>query len=322
MKAVVVEIKDGYAALLRDDGSVVKMKNRNFTIGDVVNMKEKTMRRKSRFSAMMAVAAMLVVIMGAGVCAYATPYYYVSLDVNPSILMQVNLFERVIGMEAANEDAAAVLEGLNLNNRNIEDAISEAVARIAEAGYFGEEGANILISSTAKNNDKAERLAGKLKGAVEDEIAENGVKAEVAAGAMGYDMVQEAKELGITPGKLNIITNLLGEEVGDNINESIKDLMARYTATKGAEGRAKGAAADVDKEDVEPAENAGLKEQNATGKAEQADRQEVNAVVDTPASDNKSPNADNMENNATDKTPQVNSPYIPEKPDVPAGGRP
>ena len=328
MKAVVVEIKNGYAALLQDDGIVVKLKNRNFKIGDVVNMKQKAIRRKGRFRVIAATAAMFVMLMGGGGYAYASPYYYVSLDVNPSVLMKVNMFERVIGVEAVNEDGAAVLEGLALKNKDIKDAISVAVARMAEAGYFDEEGGNILIASAARNDDKAERLAGKLQGAVEEEIMENGIEAEVSAGAAGYEMVQAAKGWGMTPGKYNIITNLLGEtidsqeEADDYINTPVRELMADFTAAKGAEGRERAekaaANAQTDREKGEPAENAGLKEQNAAGKAEQAGSQEGNAAVDTPASDKKAPNADAMQNNVPKEKPAT--PEISERLEVPADG--
>ena len=60
----------------------------------------------------------------------------------------------------------------------------------------------------------------------------SGTRPSVAAEAVGYEMVQRARELGITPGKLNIITRLLEEEVGENVNEPVKDLMARYVAKR------------------------------------------------------------------------------------------
>ncbi|MDW5298608.1 MAG: hypothetical protein SA378_00495 [Sedimentibacter sp.] len=307
MKATVLEINDGFAALIQEDGTIVKIKSKSLKIGDVVKMKETKIRKKGRFSAMVA-AAMFVMMLVGGVYTYATPSYYVSLDVNPGILMEVNMFERVIGMEAANEDAKEVLAGLNLKNKDIEDAVSLAVERVKELGYFDGEGGNILIATTAKNEDKAERLAGKLQNAVEEEIEENGVKAEVTAGAIGYEMVQSAKAIeGMTPGKYNVIVNLLGidpEKADDYAGTSIKDIMKEYTASKGEEGKARAEEAAVnsqtEEENGEPAENEGLKEQNAQGKAEQAGSQEGNSPVDTPASDKKAPSANAMQNNVAE----------------------
>lgn len=305
MKAVVLEIKDGSVALLQEDGTFVRVKNRNYRTGDVINMRESRLPRNNVINAFVAAAAMFIMLAGSGAWVYGNPAYYVSLDVNPSVMMEVNLLDRVIGMEAMNEDAEILLNGLDLKNKNIEDAISEIVARLAGAGYLDAEGGNIVVSTLAKNSEKAERLAVEFKEAVEEDIVDNGVKAEIASEALGYEMVRKAKELGITPGKLNIITNLLGEPVdGTNVNESIRELMFRFTAEKREQNREQNRETGDDEENGEPAENAGLKEQNASGKAEQAEKKEGNAPVDTPASEKKAPNADSMENNAANNKPE------------------
>ncbi|MBN2557253.1 MAG: anti-sigma factor domain-containing protein, partial [Clostridia bacterium] len=213
MKAVVMEKKSGHAALLTDGGDVVRTRDRGYEIGEVVDMRENREGSRGRLIAILSAAAIFVMLFAGGIFAYNTPYYYVSMDVNPGMVMEVNMFERVIGVEAMNEEAQAVLAELRLRNMNIEDAVAEALGGITSAGYLANENNNVVIAALSKNSDNAERLAGKLKGAAEDEILDNGVRAEVSAGALGYDMVQQAKELGITPGKLNIITNLLGEEV-------------------------------------------------------------------------------------------------------------
>jgi len=301
MKAVALEIKDGYVAFLQEDGTVVRVKNRNYRTGDVINMRESRMLRNNRFSAFVVAAAMFILLAGSGAWVYGNAAYYVSLDVNPSVMLEVSLLDRVIGMEAMNGDAENLLNDLDLKNKNIEDAISEIVARLAGAGYLDAEGGKIVVSTLAKNSEKAERLAVKFEEVVEGEIVDHGAKAEVASEALGYEMVQAAKELGITPGKLNIITNLLGEEVNDtNVDESIRDLMLRFTAEKREQNRETG----DDEENGEPPKNAGLKEQNASGKAEQAEKKEGNAPVNTPASEKKAPNANAMENNAANNQPE------------------
>ena len=238
MKAVVLEIKDGYAVVLRDDGTVTRLRNKYYTTGDVILMKSSKYTRRKLISSIAAVAAALMMLVGVGVWVYDSPVYYVSVDINPSITMEVNLFERVIGTEFVNEDAKALLEDIDLKNRSVEDVIEEIVALLAAEGYFDDEG-NLIIAAAAKDEQKAEQLVEKLMVAAEKEAEENGTHPEVTAEALGYYLVQEAKELGITPGKLNIIVNLLEKEATEeNINASIRDLMAKYTATKGAEGKA------------------------------------------------------------------------------------
>ncbi len=183
------------------------------------------------------VAALLFMMIGTGIWAYDTPAYFVSVDVNPGLTMEVNMFKHVIGLDYSDDEAEALLGDLDRKDKNIEHVIAEIIARLTEAGYFDNDG-NIVIAAAAKDEQRAEILAGKFLEVAEDEAEKNDAQPEVVAEGLGYFMVQEAKELGITPGRLNIITNLLGEEVNDeNINEPIRDLMARFTATKGREGK-------------------------------------------------------------------------------------
>ena len=98
MKSIVIEVNNKDAILLRDDGQFVTTNRRDYTIGDVIMIN--TSPIKKRTFAMAAAAAVFVLLLSAGVFAYMTPYYYVSVDVNPSVVMKANRFERVIGMEA------------------------------------------------------------------------------------------------------------------------------------------------------------------------------------------------------------------------------
>ncbi|MFH5836798.1 hypothetical protein ACHAL6_12070 [Proteiniclasticum sp. C24MP] len=240
MKATVVEIQNKTAVLLQEDGIFVKMHSGLYKVGDVVNMSEvKTVRRERRRLGSMAAAAAVALLMGSGVYVYADPSYYVSVDVNPGINLEVNRFDRVIGVEAANEDGEEVLEGISLKNRNVEEALTQTVNRISELGYFEEEGGEVLISTISEDEEAAEAAAQNLDQAVEEEMEENGIEAEVTSKIVGYEMVQAAKEIeGMTPGKYNIIVNLLGiapEYAKDYAQISIKEIMKEIKAGRDAE---------------------------------------------------------------------------------------
>jgi hypothetical protein len=308
MKATVLEIKKGFAALMQEDGTIVKSKSGNLKIGDVINMNEMKIHKKGRFTAFVAAAAMFVMMLGGVAYAYNTPSYYVSFDVNPAIVIQVNIFERVIGTEATNEDAKEVLVGLNLKNKDIKLAITLAVDRVAELGYFNGEDGNILIAATSKDEDKAEELAEKLQDAVEKDIEENDVKAEVTTKVTGYEMVKAAKEIGMTPGKYNIIVNLLGKDAKDYAETSIKDIMKEVKELKKA-AKAEDKIGETDETDEisDTDENEGLKDQNDAGTEEKTGKQEE-----------KAPNADVKQNNGTENKPdKTEKSEKPEKPDNP-----
>ena len=233
-KATVLEIRDGHAALLREDGIFVKQRNRGYKIGDVVMLEEQSFWAKRKIVASIA-AMMLVTFLSGGMVAYARPSYYVSIDSNPSILLEVNMFERVLKAEALDPAAVDVLEGLKLENMNVEQAVDEAVGRMSEMGYLQSSENNVLVTATAENQVKAEKLVEKLEKSVAKEIVESNSEAQVTVNVVSYDMVDAAKTVeGMTPGKYNIVVNQLGKDPKDYVDVSIQEIMNEIKDAKEA----------------------------------------------------------------------------------------
>lgn len=227
MKAVIVEIRENSAAALGDDGCIIKVKNRNYVIGQVIEMKEKVMKKPAKMLALAATAAVAVIMVGCTAWAYYTPYTYVSLDVNPSIKYTVNRFNRVLGAQAVNGDGAEILNDLSLTNKAIDDAVKETVQQIDEAGYFNsQDPGGIVISTASDNQEEAEKLAEKLESAAEQTVEGNETPVEVEAISVGRERVLEAEKLGTTPGKLNLVEKLQAQ-MGTSENISVEEWLKR-----------------------------------------------------------------------------------------------
>lgn len=100
------------------------------------------------------VTAIMLVLGGVGVMAYNTPYAYVSLDVNPSFEFTVNIFNRVIKVNAVNEDASEIIvEGgaKEFCNRDITKAISNALSAMINRGYLKEKDVGVVIATSNEN---------------------------------------------------------------------------------------------------------------------------------------------------------------------------
>lgn len=221
MKAVIVEIRNNFAAALTDDGCIVKVPNKNYAIGQVIEMK-KQISKKSKLVGMVASAAAAVVLCSLTAWAYFTPYTYVSVDVNPSVEYAVNMFDRVLSADAVNDDGETILQDLNLENTKIEDAIAQTVGQIAENGYFNDEAKNaVMITTSGTDEQKAETLATELKEVVANKVSESSPATEttIEAISVGKERVLKAKELGVTPGKLNLVEKLMASaEKPEDIN--------------------------------------------------------------------------------------------------------
>ncbi len=204
MKAVIVGFDKGFAAALTDDGCIKKVRNKNYEIGQVIEMKG-TLKKAFVLAAC---AAALVLAFSFGAYAYFDPYSYVSLDVNPSIELTLNRFDRVLTVKAVNDDGLEIVKDIKLRNKKIDKAIEIAVDKLTEAGFFDGEDSGVVISASAGNEKRAEILVDKLQKKIENRLEEREREAVVEAVSVAKERVKEARELGVTPGKLRLVEKL------------------------------------------------------------------------------------------------------------------
>ena len=237
MKGIVVEINNHTAAVLSDEGCVVKTRNDNYQIGQEVEISMKKQINFKKGFAFASAAACILAMFGISAYAYYTPYTYVSLDVNPSIEYSVNRFDRVLSVTGVNDDGTEIINNLeldNLENKSIEDAISLTVDEISDAGYLDSNAGGVAITTSSDDMDSAGELAETLETVVNNSVEDNNHEATVIAQAVGANRVAEARELGVTPGKLNLVEKMLeNAENADTISKeewlhkSVKEIMAK-----------------------------------------------------------------------------------------------
>lgn len=234
IKAVVVETKGNKAVFLSDDGRFAEQANKNYSIGQEV---EYAMKKNIGFKkiAAYAAAACFILVAGTGLLTYSIPSAYVSLDVNPSVEYIVNMYDRVLSVRGLNEDGAEIIRELgSLKNRPIETAVSMTVDEIAGLGYLAGEGAGVMIAASAGDPQRSGVLAAKLEDAANETLEANNLDRTANAEAVGRERVEEARKLGVTPGKLNLVEKLKASaadpdsvDINDWLDRSVKDIMAQ-----------------------------------------------------------------------------------------------
>lgn len=232
MKAVIVEIRGETAAALGRDGSVFKVKNHAYAVGQTIDVRRGGFSRQ--LAVLAAAAAAVFLIVGAGIHTYLSPYSLVSLDVNPSLQYTLNRLGLVLSVEAVNGDGDELLQEVGtLNNRSIEDAISITVKQIAEDGYFdGDEPGGMVIAASSHDEQEAARLAENAKETALRATQESEKEVVVAAMTVDEGKVQAAKELGVSPGKLTLVEQLKEKasdpetiDVKEWLEKPVKDIM-------------------------------------------------------------------------------------------------
>jgi len=232
MKAVITEIRGAKAAVLQDDGSIRLLENKNYKIGQVVELKTtKWYNKATKWVA--AAAAVLLITSGAASYAYLNPVATVSLDVNPSLEFKVNSFDKVINVKAMNDDGEQILEDLDLKGMEIDEAIEAAIDVMIDMDYINDDEENaVSVTIQHKNEEKQQELKVLLDGEINAYLEEEGIEAEVEVDGIGAERVELAAKFNelpdndytLTPGKLNLLEKLNAAQGSEEIFEDAEDV--------------------------------------------------------------------------------------------------
>ncbi len=130
MKAIVLEIKNGEAAVLREDGIVVTTRQ-NCQVGDTIEVDDRVkiggVKRFNRI-ARLAIVAMLVICIAGGSFGYmtASASSYVSVDAGETSLeFGINRFGRVISVEGLDEGSEEFAQTIaqEVKNKKFDEAM-------------------------------------------------------------------------------------------------------------------------------------------------------------------------------------------------------
>lgn len=206
---------------------------------------------------------------------FRIPAAAVSLDINPSVELEVNALGRVVSAQAFNEEGEVLLAGLELAGRPARQAIHAVIAAASEAGYLEPDGSSIIAITTAADLERLRtRLEKAAAEAAGEALGETGGDAVVYGEGIGLERVKAARLLGITPGRLNLIEKLIALDPSRTVEEFLdakaSDIMKQVVALQQAAGKPEREPETSETEDPEgtmPSEQAVEKAVRASEKA-------------------------------------------------------
>lgn len=156
---------------------------------------------------------------------YQSPVSYISVDVNPSVELALNYFDRVVGTIAYNDDGTRILENLNLKNKPYTDAVEQLLAGETFASYLT---GGALLSFTVVSDKEATLLAGiqQCQGYVEN---------KATCHSANTDIMKAAHYSGLSVGKYQAYLELsqydktiTPEDCRDLSMREIRDIISQY----------------------------------------------------------------------------------------------
>lgn len=171
----------------------------------VIKFGGKKIAMKKILIAVSSVAACAIVAV-AGYSLYNMPINYVSLDINPSVELGVNVFNKVISTQSYNEDGALLLQDNHYQYLSVEKALLALLNEAKEQGYIAQDGSTVIAVTAESNN---ERTAAKLQDRCEDglnlALKEGETSAVVYSDCMNLQLRTQAQENGLSPGKYRLL---------------------------------------------------------------------------------------------------------------------
>ncbi|MHB8961943.1 MAG: anti-sigma-I factor RsgI family protein [Saccharofermentanales bacterium] len=279
------------------------------TLSIVNNNQDNLKPRWNRLLAAAGTFAVVAAVSVAGYIYYMMPVNFVSLDINPGVELTLNAMDRVIGVEATNEDGKSILEGEKIRNRSVEKAISALVQNAYEQGYVNQDGSTV-IAVLAESDDKAKALQLQEKTSNGVALAMQAKNAYSAVYATTSDLAfrNEAKEMGISPGKYRLVKMLqamdpeitpeqyMNAKVSEIVNRANEMLQAGNTfgnldaATQEMARKAQQACEDSAASQVQAAEQNRRQEQSRSNDAVTSQSQEQNQSRESGTSQNQEQN--------------------------------
>lgn len=214
MKAVVVEIKNKTAAVLKEDGTFAKYYG-PCEVGDEVEIEEGqgirgffipsgSKKRLRQFVSAAAAAAAIAVGLGSYGYVYAAPVAYVSMDAASSVEFALNRRGEAIAVEAVNEDAIDAVAEYNSRRHGrvpLGDAVRVMTDIFYEEKVLGTGEQTVVSVNVASDNEKKnEALLEAACAAVEEIQDAHREQPSVFASTATAAERKEARKEGITAG--------------------------------------------------------------------------------------------------------------------------
>lgn len=211
-KGVILEVNNDIAMIMSEDGRFLKVKafagaysgmEIVYSDMDVVRTKKKSERLNINFGFRFSQLAAAVVL---GIALFSGSYIYydynyavyasVSVDVNPSMQLDIGKRSQVVRVEELNNDAEKLLEGLDLTGQPVDEAITVVENRLEEKGYFAEGKENCMLigySNTSGKMDMKE-LQTKVQESAVKEATEKNIALKVKSVNVNPDLVANTKD--------------------------------------------------------------------------------------------------------------------------------
>lgn len=192
-----------------------------------------TRAKTARYRYLIPAAACFLCMLFGGYWIYFTPTVEISMDINPSIELSVNRFDRVVSVSGYNDDGQALADSLDIRYMHYADAVDRVLESEGVAALLTEDEV-MTICVVGPDGAQASRILSDMEACTAGE--ENTYCYYAHA-----EEVEEAHDMGLSYGKYRAFLELqsldpdvTAEDVQGMTMREMRDLIASLASENGA----------------------------------------------------------------------------------------
>ncbi|MBP1157347.1 MULTISPECIES: anti-sigma factor domain-containing protein [unclassified Paenibacillus] len=220
-KGIVMEITDKNIIVMRSDGRFqrVARKKRSCEIGDEITYADEGLNWRSPSvagrSAIVAAVVFCLVLFASFQGKLGSPEVvaYISIDINPSVEMGIDIRERVLELRGLNEDGEQLIQAVDYKQKPLE-TVTAGILSSAEQTAFSKGEAEIVIASTVidpsgkvSDTQIAEKLRIQVTEYIQTSHPTQVESYQIASFAAPQEVREAAAQNGVSMGKYTVYLN-------------------------------------------------------------------------------------------------------------------
>ena len=138
----------------------------------------------------------------------------IAIDVNPSLVLELDEEDKVINVIMNNEDAVIIVGDMDLIGVDYNVAVNALIGSMVANGYINELTNSVLLSIQSNDQVRESELMAELSVAINDVLTGNGLEGSVITQQLDFeeDAEELAELLGISEAKAELILDIVDNE--------------------------------------------------------------------------------------------------------------
>lgn len=208
-KGIIVELKDQYTFVLCHHAKIKRIKREyHHEVGQEIKITSFSIRKIIPVALVSCIVLLMFVLNPFQDSQTVNALSYISLKVNPGLILQVNDDNKVVAISYTNKEGQQLTQSIDLVNQTLEDSVILFIDYCFDNQFF-DTNKNIDINILSDNNQQIKDLEKQVNDIINKYIQQKQVKLTIAIDKVSDSQQKEAQNLGIPDSKVKLIDLVL-----------------------------------------------------------------------------------------------------------------